>query len=382
MVPDIDRARAAWWGVGLALALAVLFVAYSFVGTFVFALFVYYATRPLYVRVRRYIRRPGVAAAVALLGLALPVLLLVSYTLAIALQELNKASSTVNFGPAAGAVQPYLNVSSAVEDPASLLDDPNFVSTLRETLTQTLDYAGFIGNGLLHVFVVLALAYYLLRDGPKLARWFTNRFGDDRGVLDAYLHAVDQNFTSVFFGNILNALVTGVIGVFAYSVIDVFAPVGHGIPYPALLGLLAGAASLIPVVGMKLVYVPVTLYLLATELLSGEPVLWVAVVFAAVSFVLVDTIPDLVLRPYVSGRNLHTGTVMFAYIFGPLLFGWYGIFLGPIILVLVVHFARLVLPELTSGETIRPFAVDPANVMEVPVSEPDRPGDSTPETTD
>jgi hypothetical protein len=50
---------------------------------------------------------------------------------------------------------------------------------------------------------------------------------------------------------------------------------------------------------------------------------------------------------------------MLAYTLGPLLFGWYGVFLMPMLLVLVFEFARIVLPELLDGERIRPFAVDP-----------------------
>jgi hypothetical protein len=55
---------------------------------------------------------------------------------------------------------------------------------------------------------------------------------------------------------------------------------------------------------------------------------------------------------------------MFAYILGPVLFGWYGLFLGPLLLVLVVHFVRLVLPELVDGEPIEPTAVDPLDVAD------------------
>jgi hypothetical protein len=55
--------------------------------------------------------------------------------------------------------------------------------------------------------------------------------------------------------------------------------------------------------------------------------------------------------------------VMFAYILGPLLFGWYGIFLGPMILVLVMHFARIILPELLTREQVRPAAVDPGTLI-------------------
>jgi hypothetical protein len=118
----------------------------------------------------------------------------------------------------------------------------------------------------------------------------------------------------------------------------------------------------------------VSAYLGVETAMADPAFLWFPAVFFAVSLVVVDTIPDLVLRPYVSGRNLHVGLVMLAYIFGPLLFGWYGIFLGPMILVLVVHFVRIVLPELVAGEHIRPWAVDPTYLYE-PTTEPTQPAD-------
>jgi predicted PurR-regulated permease PerM len=178
----------------------------------------------------------------------------------------------------------------------------------------------------------------------------------------------------IFFGNILNAVLTGTIGVIVYSALDAVAPAGLGVPVPALVGALAGVASLIPVVGMKLVYVPVALYLAALSAVMGFSGAWFVLVFAGVSLVVVDTIPDLVLRPYVSGRNLHVGAVMVAYTLGPLLFGWYGIFLLPILLVLVVHFAKIVLPELVDGSRIRPYAVDPGVLTDSVGDESPSPG--------
>jgi len=160
-------------------------------------------------------------------------------------------------------------------------------------------------------------------------------------------------------------VLTGSIGVLAYSILNVYAPPGLSIPAAPLVGLLAGVASLIPIVGMKLVYIPVALYLSVVAVLTDPTGLWFVVVFAAISFVIVDTIPDLVLRPYVSGRSLHVGSLMIAYTFGPLLFGWYGIFLAPMLLVLVVNFARLVLPELLDGDPIKPYAVDPGALVSV-----------------
>jgi hypothetical protein len=71
----------------------------------------------------------------------------------------------------------------------------------------------------------------------------------------------------------------------------------------------------------------------------------------AVAVVVVDTIPDFLIRPYVSGNRTHVGLLMFAYILGPIAFGFYGIFLGPILLVLFAQFFRTVAPYVLSGET-------------------------------
>ncbi|WP_435154711.1 AI-2E family transporter [Haladaptatus sp. DFWS20] len=360
---NIDKSRAAWWSAGAALGLATLFVVYSFIGTFVFGLFLYYATRPVYRRLKRHVRPPSLAAAVALLALALPAILLIVYTLAIAVQELTAVVQMTNVASLPEPVRQYSNVSVIAQHPEEFFTDGSNTKLIEQAFGSTLKYVTFIGNGALHLFVMIAIAFYLLRDDHKLSRWFRRTFADSEGVLETYIQRVDTDFNSIFFGNILNAFMTGTIGAISYNVLNTIAPSGLGIPYPTVVGLLTGVASLIPVVGMKLVYFPVTAIIGVDALMVGDPSLfWFPVVFALVSFVIVDTIPDLVLRPYVSGRNLHVGMVMFAYIFGPLLFGWYGIFLGPMILVLVVHFVEVVLPELIAGKPIQPWAVDPTNM--------------------
>jgi predicted PurR-regulated permease PerM len=364
----LSRFRLGWWSLGIALGAALAFVIYSFVGTFVFAVFIYYATRPIYRRLRRVIRPRSLAAAVSLFALALPALLLVGYALSVALNELLRYlnSGAIDVVRWTG-VDPRL--LGQVADPATLveLDFQRYLTvetarSLLSSLGSAVDTLAFLGVGAVHLFVMFALAFYLLRDGSRLSRWAIGRFGDDRGILETYGRAVDRDFKAIFFGNILNAVLTGTIGVLAYSILNIYAPAGVRIPAAPLVGLLAGVASLIPVVGMKLVYVPVALYLAGVSVFADPRSLWFVAVFAGVSFVVVDTIPDLVIRPYVSGRSLHVGSLMIAYTFGPLLFGWYGIFLAPMLLVSIIHFARLVLPELVHAEPIRPYAVDPGAV--------------------
>jgi len=365
---DIDQSRAGWLAFGGVLAATLAYVVYSFVGTVVFGLFIYYATRPLYHRLRRWIHPPSVAAAVALFALALPALVVVGYAGLVAVREAERLTrgAAVDVATVLGIDEELL---TPVRSPRALLETDlgQFLSVERSValLQQAgtaLDTLAVAGIAALHLFVMIAIAFYLLRDDHRLVRWGVRNFGDDRDVLTTYFRAVDADLRNVFFGNLLPALLTGTIGVVVYSLLNVVAPPGLAVPAAALVGLLAGVASLVPVVGMKLVYVPVAGYLGLLSALAEFEGAWFVVTFVAVSLVIVDTIPDLVIRPYVSGRSLHVGSVMLAYTLGPLLFGWYGIFLLPILLVLVFNFARTVLPELLDDRDLRPFAVDPGAV--------------------
>lgn len=356
---EMDHKRIGWWVVAGLLAAVVGYVFVSFVGTFVFGLFVYYATRPIYRRLRRVVKPASLAAGISLVLITLPAILLLAYTIAIALQEFDRLVEMqgLDIGQFEELLAPYLDVSELVADPFSLLADQATLDGIVQNLGEAGTYLEFFGTAALHLFLVILLAFYLLRDGHRLASWFTRRFSDEDDVLETYVRRIDRDFSIIFFGNILNAFITGIIGALAYGALDYVSPAGIGLPYSTLLGLLTGIASLVPVIGIKLVYVPVAGYL-GYAALGTPQLLWFPVLFVVVSFVIVDVIPDLVLRPYVSGRGLHLGMVMMAYVIGPLLFGWYGLFLGPMALVLIVHFSALILPELVAGSPVRPEVIE------------------------
>ncbi|MEF8851058.1 MAG: AI-2E family transporter [Haloarculaceae archaeon] len=355
---DIDWVRTGWVAFGLVLALVVLWILHSFVGTFIFALFLYYSTRRVNDMVLERVGQRTVSAALSLFVVALPAVLLLIYATAIGLQELQQFSRTTELGPYLEYVRPYLDVSEAFENPRAVFDRAGGFDLVRRTLSQTTDYVGIVGTALLHLFVMFSVAFYLLRDDHRLVSWAKD-VAVEWGVVETYVVEVDASLERIFAGNILNALVTGTVGALVYSVLNLFGTDPVMVPYPALVGLLAGIASLIPVVGMKIVYVPVLGYLGVQAWMSGSGWGFVAA-FGVVSFVIVDVIPDLVVRPYVSGGGLHTGALMFAYILGPLLFGWYGLFLGPVILVFVTHFVRDVVPELLPDGTATPSRSGPA----------------------
>ena len=367
LLRDVDRARVALWVITVGIILALLMFFWQFVATMILGLFVYYVTRPVFRRIQTRIHNRTLAVAVSLVSVALPVLLLVGWTGVIAVQVLADVVAPEMEAQVESLLGPYLELADLNGQAAvgSLLSDPlGFFRTevgqgVAQLLQGVLASVGVVVSAGLQAFIILVITFYLLRDDYRIAAWARRTFATEDGLLDRYFTQVDSDLQTVFFGNILNALLTGLIAVVTYILLNAFAPATVRVPQPALVGLLVGVASLVPFVGIKLVTWPRGGYLLLRSLLLDPNTVWFPVLFFLLSFVVVDYIPDQLLRPYVSGRTLHVGAVMLAYLFGPILFGWYGIFLGPFLLVLLFEFGRIVLPWL----------VDPADTQ-LPSSSP------------
>ncbi len=352
-----DRPRLAWWVVGLIFGIVTLFVFYTFIGTFALGLFMYYATRPIYDRLESRLGHPGVTAILSLLAIAFPILVLVAYAVAVSAMEVAEIAGGSVEGYE-GILRPYLDLSSLTVHPHRIIElaresQDAFVRLGGpELLGGIVTAASTFGLTLLQLFVALALAFYLLWDDDKLVRWFVRDIGGKRSTVYSYGSAVDSNLQTVYFGSILQAFIVALAAGVVYNLADFVAPPGLSIPLPTLLGLLTGVASLIPHVGTKLVYVPIAVSLVIRAFEQGITLLWFPLVFVVVVVLVLDVVTEAVIRPYTAGRNLHVGLMSFAYIFGPLLFGWYGLFVGPLLLVLLVQFNRIVLPELMRGEPL------------------------------
>lgn len=363
---------------GLGLLIAVGFILVQFQATLVFTVFLYYASRPIYHKLEKLSLPPQlqgrhlpyrrqVLAVTTIAVFLLPFLFLLSYTLVLLVPEIQRLLG--GSGPGAAYLSAFQSAQgSGLPAPLVGLDlsdiltmDPDEVTAIlndsavqvwaERTADTLIDSIGLIANAALHGFIILAGTYYLLTDGARLTTWFLENF-DESGIVESYAVSVDRELSSILFGNILNAFLTGIIGIIVFSGYNLLAPGAVDVPFAPLVGALTGAGSLIPVVGMKIVYIPVGAFLAVTAAASGQASAFgFVILFVVLAFVVVDTIPDFLIRPYVSGNRTHVGLLMFAYILGPIAFGFYGIFLGPILLVLFAQFFRSIAPYVLSGET-------------------------------
>jgi len=340
---------------GLAVAVVVGFIGYRFVAPLTVAVFLYYSTRRLFHRLERF-RLPARARAVISLSLiGIPLIGLIGYTVLLVLIEARQFIEQYPVAETVGAENSWVGDLAQLSDPT--LDglvaayrsgqfDPliQFVSEQAPLLASTL-------SGLaLNLLIVVVVTYYLLLDGSKFHEWLLTF--DDDAVVREYLETADDELEAVLYGNLLNVIAISIIAVVTYTAYNVVAPAPVEVPYPALAGALTGIASLIPVIGMKIVYLPLAAVTSVPTLLGGGDVALLAYVagFLVVAAVVVDTIPDIVLRPYFSGKTTHVGLLMLAYIFGPVVFGFHGLFLAPVVLVLALTFADTALIRLLGGD--------------------------------
>lgn len=352
-----DGRRAVWTGLGLGIALAIGFALFSYLGTMLFALFLYYATRPLYRRLDRHMNHPNVTATVTILLIVLPMAAVVGYAGLVALQELDQFLAASDFDAARSALEPYLSVAREgnVDRIRELLASEtgrSIASSLQQGLPGAFGrlstVAGVTIGILARFFLMLTVLFYLLRDDEKLRQWFVHSIDGDETIV-SFLDGVDDDLQTIFVGNLAVVGVAAVVAAGTYLALNLVASGGQVVGTPVLLAFLIGIGTLIPAVGMKIVYVPYGLYILALALATSTP-LWQPIAFFALSFTVVDTVPDFFARSLLSARSgVHMGLVLLGYFLGTLAFGWYGLFLGPVVVVLAVHFAHERFPPLVTG---------------------------------
>ncbi len=342
---DLTRGQVAWSIAGAVLTSLVAFVLYSFIGAIVVGIFLYYAVRPVDRWFDARLDHRALNSTLTLLIVGLPILLLLGYGALVAVRELDQLLLQTGLEQYRAFLQPYIGL-------ARLTEPGRLTALVGSNLGRILGYASVVFTWLLRLFVIVTVAYYLLRDDDRIAAWFRSTFDSTPAVV-AFMNDVDSDLTTIYTGNLITIGVTALIAVLVYNGLNLVAPQGTGVVFPLLLGLLTGVFTIIPVFGIKLIYFPYTAYLGFRAVQSEAVPPWYPVLFFVVVLVVVDSIPDFFIRSYVSKGELHMGLVLFAYVLGSIAFGWYGIFLGPIILVLFVHFLRTILPKLVKGREVR-----------------------------
>jgi predicted PurR-regulated permease PerM len=343
------RDKRYWLVVGIISVGMLLYMSLPFIDVIIYGIFLYYITRPVYKRINNRITNKNISATLSLILFILPVILILAYATVVASYELTRFLEGVDYA----IPSKYLN--NIIEEMGSL-GQKMTPKEIWELITTNSDITGLLTvplAGLTNVgfklFFMFTIGFYLLKDGRGLREWFLkSSLGAEDKLSGMFFDSVDRDLHRIFFGNILIAMLTSTMGITLFYVLNYIAPEHLAIPYPFLLGLLCGISIFIPAIGIKIIWVPLYLYIIAQAWFNG--ILLSSLGFIIISivlvFLLVDISPDIILRPIISSKSMHPGVMILSYLFGVIVFGFMGLFLGPVIVVVVKNFMAIVFPAI------------------------------------
>ena len=185
---------------------------------------------------------------------------------------------------------------------------------------------------LLNFFVMIFVVYYLLKDGDSIAARIKNilplKESHKQHVFDRFHHIT----YAMFYGNISIAVIQGVLGAIGFMI--------FGVPSPVLWGFVMVLFALIPYFGTAIVWLPAALNLIFAGYLQSDNSLTTKGIFLIVYGIAVISSIDNILKPKIIGSkaNVHPILILIGVLGGLNLFGFVGIFLGPMMLALLMTF--------------------------------------------
>ncbi|MDP4284813.1 MAG: AI-2E family transporter [Bacteroidota bacterium] len=188
----------------------------------------------------------------------------------------------------------------------------NLANNLPSLLTGT---ANFITNLLLMFFVL----YYMLIHGNKMGNYLKDIIPLKSSNREMLSSETDIMIRANAIGIPLLAIIQGLVGTLGYFI--------FGIKDYGIWGFLTGVASLIPIVGTGLIWLPLTIFLLATNQF------WMGIGLGIYSLAIISNV-DYVARITLLRKigDVHPLITIFGVIIGLSMFGFLGLIFGPLLI--------------------------------------------------
>ena len=242
-------------------------------------------------------------------------------------------------------VQTYLlNVNYTLPSPIAFLQPSldDFIKNLNiaQISSTALGYFGAVGKNsagfLKDMLLIVVFFFFALLNGKDLIDYMKSVMPMDGQEINMVFAEVTNVMSVVFYSILISALFQGAL----FSIVAIY--FGYD---GLLLGIFYGFASLIPLIGGALMWVP----LCALELSHGNVLS--AIVIASYSIVVISIVADTFVKPliikYINDTLVKTPTVVnellifFAIFAGLTTFGFWGMILGPAITTLFISLLKL-----------------------------------------
>lgn len=224
---------------------------------------------------------------------------------------------------------------------ASALKDVNVTEVAPRVVgyltQQTQNLIGGVAGFIFNLTIVLFTLFFFLRDRDLVLAGVRGSLPLSDGAATAVFRRVETVIRASILGTGAVAIAQGILSFIAFWALGTGAAV--------ILAVVTAFMSFIPFVGAAGVWVPVAIYLAAT----GRPG---KALILAIYGTLVISLADNFIRPIVIGdaTRLHTLLIFFSILGGLQVFGFLGIFMGPVVLAIALAIFEIFRRELLESE--------------------------------
>lgn len=187
---------------------------------------------------------------------------------------------------------------------------------------------GGIGSFGVNLFVMIFVLYFMLVGGTKMEQYVKGVMPFSESNSSEVTHKINRIIRANAIGIPLLAILQGTVALIGYFI--------FGAPNALLMGFLTCFATIIPMVGTALVWVPITIYLA----LTGD---WGHAIGLGLYGGLVISQCDNLIRFLLQKKmaDTHPLITIFGVIIGLRLFGFMGVIFGPLLLALFLLFVDM-----------------------------------------
>lgn len=332
--------------VTLLLVLGSMFILYPFLDAIILAVVVSYLLRFAHDWLDSRIDNEFLSSAIiisgVILGVGASVYFFINNFFDI-LAQLNQLTGTIRES-VLGAVD-FLNLSEQFQ-----VNVENFLNRLSDRATSELITTfTSIPSLLIDLGIFLVTTLFLYKDRDKLERQLRSILDNiprpERTIVKSLLKSVDNILKGVFMTQFIVALILAIVTGAGFYLIEYFTT---PIPLTVLWAILIGIAALVPLFAAFMVYGPIGIY----YLIAGEPVKGTLIILFGT--ILINVMAEVVLRPYIGSKqmNEHPLVIFLGFLTGPLVLGFKGLIIGPLLLILTKEFA-LNYTDGTSSESVQ-----------------------------
>jgi len=307
----------------LILILSYLLVK-PFISAILTAIFLAYVFYPIYSRLNGKLKRKNLSSLLMVILIILLIFIPLLFSInAIVREVINVYGTQINYDIIPDSLVSYFEKINLKIYINNLVDQ--FVSYVTKNIPNLFL---FLPNKILDVVISIFIMFFLFRDGKEIINWLEGLVPLSKEQKKKFIDKFNNMSSAVIYGYLLTAFAQGLIGGLGFWLL--------GISNPILWGTIIMIFGLIPFIGAVFVWLPLGIYqLLIGNVWGGLGVL----IFGALIISLIDNF----LKPKLISKktDVHPIVILLGIIGGLKLFGFIGLFVGPIVLSMLIVFLEL-----------------------------------------